>query len=204
MTDEAVVIAETTRAQVLLHPTRLLILEHLAEPSSAANLARRLELPRQRLNYHLRELEEQGLVALVEERTRGSVSERIYRRTGDSYAISTAALGRLGSSPDTVHDRHSSAWQIALASKAIADLALMREAAAAANQSLPTFALDVAVRFADAEARSAFTQELSDAIAELVRRYHDDRAPKGRTFQFYLGAYPQPKKQAAQHDDSAR
>jgi DNA-binding transcriptional ArsR family regulator len=191
--DAVDVVTDTVRAQVLLHPTRLLILEHLAEPGSAASLARRLDLPRQRVNYHLRELEQQDLVALVEERTRGSVSERVYRRTGDSYAISIDAIGRLGSSPDTVHDRFSSAYQVALASRAIADLAELRAGAAKAGQALPTFSLEVDVRFADAAARSAFTQELADGIAALVRRYHDERAPQGRTFRFYLGAYPAKK-----------
>ena len=92
---------------MLLHPTRLAILEALDAPGSATTLARRLEAPRQKLNYHLRELEAVGLVQLVEERKRGSVCERIYERAGNSYAISTAALGRLGSSPDRVSDRRS-------------------------------------------------------------------------------------------------
>lgn len=190
MTQAVDVVRETARAQVLLHPARLLILEHLASPGSAASLARQLGLPRQRLNYHLRELEEQGLVELVEERERGSVRERIYRRTGDSYAISSEALGGLGSSPEKVRDRFSSAWQIAMASRAIADLAALREAATAAAQPLATFALEVEVRFADGAARSAFAQELADAVAALVRRYHDERAPQGRAFRFYMGAYP--------------
>lgn len=186
------VVGDPARAQTLLHPTRLAILERLDRPGSAASLARQLDLPRQRLNYHLRELEEQGLVELVESRRRGSVSERIYRRSGDSYAISVEALGALGTRPDNVNDRYSSAWQIALASRTIADLAALREGAAAAGQRLPTFALEVEVRFADAAARSAFTQELADAVAALVRRHHDERAPEGRVFRFYLGAYPRP------------
>ncbi len=193
MTTEVDVVAEPDRAQALLHPTRLAILEQLAEPGSAAALARRLDLPRQRLNYHLRELEEQGLVELAEERERGSVRERIFRRTGDSYAISIAALGKLGSSPDTVHDRFSSAYQIAVASQAIDDLAVLRAGAAAAGKKLPTFTLEVDVRFRDAEARNDFTEELARATAELAQKYHDAAAPEGRTFKFYVGAYPRPK-----------
>jgi len=44
------------------------------------------------------------------------------------------------------------------------------------------------VRFADAAARSAFAQELADAVAALVRRHHDASAPRGRTFRCYVGA----------------
>lgn len=47
--------------------------------------------------------------------------------------------------------------------------------------------------FTDARARGEFTQELSDAFAELVREYHDDWARGGRTFRFYVGAYAQRK-----------
>ena len=187
------VIEETKRAQVLLHQTRLRLLEHLVSPSSAAALARKLDLPRQRVNYHLRELEGQRLVELVEERRRGNATERIYQRTGSSYAISTAVLGGLGVAPAAIQDRFSSAYQIALASQAIRDLAVMQPGAQAAGKKLPTFALAVEVRFASAAKRNEFAEELAATVADLVRQYHDEKAPKGRTFRFYLGAYPRPK-----------
>jgi DNA-binding transcriptional ArsR family regulator len=184
------VVGDPARAQSMLHPTRLRILEQLAQPASAAALARALGEPRQRLNYHLRELEQHGLVEVVEERRRGSVTERVYRRSGERYAISIEALGQLGSRPEAVADRFSSAYQIALASQAVSDLAALREGAAQAGQSLPTMSLDVEVRFADAASRSAFAQKLADAVAALVREHHDERATQGRWFKVYLGAYP--------------
>jgi DNA-binding transcriptional ArsR family regulator len=187
------VIEEPRRAQALLQEARIQLLENLAEPSSAAALARKLDLPRQRVNYHLRELEAQRLVELVEERRKGTVVERIYRRTGQSYAISTAALGGLGTSPKDIHDRFSSAFQIALASQAIRDLATLQAGADAAQKKLPTFALEVEVRFASAATRSAFADDLAAAVADLVRKHHDEKARNGRTFRFYLGGYPRPK-----------
>jgi len=187
------VIEEPERAQALLHPARLRLLENLAEPSSAAGLARRLGLPRQRVNYHLRELEGQRLVELVEERRRGSCVERIYRRTGRAYVISTAALGRLGATPGEIQDRFSAGYQIALASQAVRDLGVLQAGAAAAGKKLPTFALETEVRFATAAQRHAFAEELTETVAALVRKYHDEAAPRGRTFRFYLGAHPRRK-----------
>ena len=73
------VIEEPKRAQVMLHATRLELLENLGEPSSAATLARRLGLPRQRINYHLRELEAQRLIEVVKETRKGNCVERSYR-----------------------------------------------------------------------------------------------------------------------------
>ena len=49
------------------------------------------------------------------------------------------------------------------------------------------------MRFASAERRNEFAEELAAAVADLARKYHDDRAPKGRSFRFYLGGYPVPK-----------
>lgn len=187
------VIEDSKRARVLLDSTRLELLANLAEPNSAAALARQLGLPRQRINYHLRELESQDLIVLVEERRKGSCVERIYQRTGQSYVISTAALGALGTMPDDISDRFSSAYQIALASRAIFDLGKMQSGAKAAGKKLPTFALEVEVRFASADRRNQFAEEVAASIADLVRKYHDEKAPRGRKFRFYLGAYPRPK-----------
>ncbi len=63
------VIQQADRASAVLHPLRRQILEALAaEPGSASTLARRLGEPRQKVNYHLRELEQHGFVELVEEK----------------------------------------------------------------------------------------------------------------------------------------
>jgi DNA-binding transcriptional ArsR family regulator len=186
------VVAEPERAMSLLDPVRQRILEALTEPASAVVLAERLDVPRQRLNYHLQELKKHGLVLPVHDKERGSVREIVWRRAGDSFAISREAIGELGTRPELVHDRFSSAYQIAVASQAIADLARLREGADAAGKVLPTLTLEVDVRFASAAARSAFAQELTDAIALLVQKHHDARARGGRTFRFYLGGYPRP------------
>ena len=190
--DRIDVIGETKRAQVLLHPIRLAILEALEAPGSASKLAGRLDASRQRLNYHLRELEAAGLVRLTEERRRGSVCERIYRRAGDTYAISATALGNLGTSPERVADHRSSAYQIAVASQAIADIAKLLEGAEVAGKRLPTLTLDGEVAFASPESRQRFAEELTETVAELVRKYHAE-GPEDRVYKLYVGAYPKPK-----------
>src|ERR687897_3489675 len=88
-------------AAALLDRTRQKLLAHLAEPDSASGLARRLRLPRQRINYHLRVLESAGLVELVEERRKGNCLERVVRATARSFVISPEALGGLGPTAET-------------------------------------------------------------------------------------------------------
>ena len=187
------IVREPERAQVLLERTRLELLQQLGSPSSAAGLARTLDLPRQRVNYHLRELESQKLVELVEEKKRGSVTERIYRRTGDSYALSSAVLGPLAVTPEQFQDRFSVAFQVALASRTIRELEELQRGAAEAQKTLPTFAAETEVRFASPQARAAFAEELTDAIASLVTKYHDATVEGGRSYRMQLGAYPKPK-----------
>ena len=113
-------------------------------------------------------------------------------RPGQAYAISTAALGRLGTTPEDVQDRFSSAYQIALASQAVRDLGTLEAGARTAGKKLPTFAIQAEVRFSSAKKRAAFAEELAQSVADLVSKYHDERTRGGRTFRFYVGGYPRP------------
>ena len=74
--------------------------QQLAEPDSASGVARRLGLPRQQVNYHLRELEKQGFLEFIEERRKGNCMERLVRATARTYLISPEALGHLGPTPE--------------------------------------------------------------------------------------------------------
>jgi len=187
------VVAETERAAVLLDRTRLELLRALEQPGSAAALGRALHLPRQRVNYHLRELERERLVECVAERARGSCRERVYRRSGERYVVSGAALGALAARPDDVADRFSSDYQIALAARAVEELSALQVGAAAAGQVLPTLSLTVEVAFASPERRSAFADELGAAVLALVEKYHAGDLAEARTYRVYLGAYPKPR-----------
>lgn len=185
------VVREPARAALLMDPLRRRLLEELAQPDSAAGLARRIDLPRQRLNYHLRELEKERLIELVEERRRGNCTERVYRRTGQTYLISPETLGKLGEATAT-EDRFSSAYQLGVAAQTIRELADLRARAAAADKTLATFTLQVDVRFKTVAARTAFAEELAAAVANLAEKHHDATARNGRTFRWYVGGYPAP------------
>lgn len=70
------VIESPAAATVALHPVRSRLLAEFAHPSSAAALATRLDLPRQRVNDHLRALEVPGLVAQADTGKWGGLIER--------------------------------------------------------------------------------------------------------------------------------
>jgi DNA-binding transcriptional ArsR family regulator len=184
------VIRAPESAAALLDPTRQKLLAHLKEPDSATGLARRLRLPRQRINYHLRVLENAGLVELVEERRKGNCLERVVRATARSFVISPEALGELGPGPETAADRLSSAYLVAAAGRTIRDVAALEERARKEGRRLATLTLETDVRFANAEARARFADELAVAVARLAAKYNDDQAPGGRRFRLLAAVHP--------------
>jgi DNA-binding transcriptional ArsR family regulator len=198
------IVEHPDQAGALLDPTRRELLERLREPDSAAGLARRMRLPRQRLNYHLRELERAGLVECVGERRKGNCTERLMRATARAFVISPAVLGSLGSSPEAGADRVSAATLVAAAAETIRSVAALERRAKREGKRLATLTLESEIRFASAAARAAFAEELTQAVARLVARFHDDRAPRGRRFRLVVGAHPAvtapTAEKGAQHD----
>jgi DNA-binding transcriptional ArsR family regulator len=184
------VIQNAQAAATLFSPARMRILEQLAEPDSAAGVARRLELPRQQVSYHMRELEQAGLVDLVEERRKGNCLERVVRAAARSFVISPEALGKLGATPEQQRDRFSVGYLVGLAARAIRELAVLCGRAEKAGKRVSTMALEVEVRFASAEARHGFAEELAQEVARLAAKYHDESAAGGRRFRFFGGVYP--------------
>ncbi len=192
MTQPLEVVRDAGPAAALLDPTRQRLLAHLREPDSATGLARRLRLPRQRINYHLRALERAGLVELVEERRKGNCLERVVRASAHAFLISPEALGALGPSAESAGDRLSSAYLVTAAGRAIRDVAALEARARAEGKRLATLTLEAEVRFAGPEARAAFAEELADAVARLAAKYHDERAPGGRPFRLLAAVHPVP------------
>jgi DNA-binding transcriptional ArsR family regulator len=188
--DDVAVIDDPAAAAVSLDPARTRLLAELAEPASATILAGRLGLPRQRVNYHLRELERHGLVELVAERRKGNVTERVLRATAAAYVISPAALPAVQPDPSRAPDRLSAQWLLALAAQLVRDVGELLAGAARARQRVATFAMDSEVRFASAADRAAFAQELAGAVTQLVGKYHDQTAVGGRTHRVVLAVHP--------------
>jgi DNA-binding transcriptional ArsR family regulator len=153
-------------------------------------LAARLGLPRQNVNYHLKELERHGLVELVAERRKGNCTERILRATAGSYVISPAAVGAVQPDPGRSPDRLSARWLLAVASRLVRDVGLLVTRSDKANKRVATFAMDGEVRFASAADRAAFADELAGAVTALVAKYHDESAERGRTHRLVVAVHP--------------
>src|SRR5258708_1900080 len=101
------VIDDPGAAVVALEPVRSRLLAELAEPASAATLAARLGIARQKINYHLRALEAHQLVRLAEERQWGGLTERLMVASAASYIVSPGAMGPVAADPSRQRDRLS-------------------------------------------------------------------------------------------------
>ena len=191
-------IEQPAAAEASLDPVRARLLAELAVPGSATTLAATIGLPRQMVNYHLRTLERHGLVELIEERRKGNVTERVMRATAASYVISPATLGAAQPDPSRSPDRLSAFWLVALAARLIRDVGALLAGGAKARQRVATFALDGEVRFATAADRAAFAEELSEAVAALIARYHNATAEGGREHRLVVAIHPSLKAEKAE------
>ena len=183
------IIQEAKRAAAALKPPRPALLAALRQPDSASGLARRLDLTRQRVNHHLRDLEEAGLVVLVEQRRRRGCTERVMMATAHQYLLSPELLGGIpDADPGTVLDHDHGDWPslAVVAGRTIQDLGVLREHL---GDEVPTLSIPTLVRFSSPTSFDDFVRELSQEVARLLTKYHDESAASGRHW-FFLGAYP--------------
>jgi DNA-binding transcriptional ArsR family regulator len=188
------VIDDPAAATVALEPMRSRLLSELSVPASAATLATRVGLARQKVNYHLRALEMHGLVQLAEERKWGGLTERLLVATATSYIVSPSALGPVAVDPSREVDRLSASYLIALGARVVREVGDLVRRANASGKRLATLAVDTEVRFRSPTDRAAFSHELTEAIATLVAKYHDESTPGGRAHRLVVVAHPLPQK----------
>jgi DNA-binding transcriptional ArsR family regulator len=187
------VINDPAAATVALEPMRSRLLSELAAPASAATLATRVGLARQKVNYHLRALETHGLVQLAEERKWGGLTERLLVATAASYVVGPSAMGPVAVDPNREVDRLSASYLIALGARVVREVGDLVRRATKANKRLATLSVDTEVRFRSPADRAAFSHELTAAISTLVSRYHDESAPGGRAHRLLVMAHPLPQ-----------
>ena len=181
---------DATRAAALIDPVRVAMLERLAEPGSASSLARELGLPRQRVNYHLRELEKARFVEFVEERRRGNCVERLVRATARSYLLSPEILGKLGDAPTS---STTASAPLSHRRRVPPDpRGVQRRRAGRRGEEA-----DVDVHLADRDPlrvrgrpRVVRRRPRESAVARLTAKYHDANASDGRTFKLLTAVYP--------------
>ena len=189
----ASLIDDAGRLKSALSPIRRQLLARLRQPASAAQLAGELGVPRQKLNYHVRALEQAGLLELVEERQRRGFVERILAARAAAFGVDPNVIGPRPA-PDVnagVQDKFSGDQLVALASTVVRDVARMQDAAASKGERLLTFSLDTEIAFATPRELERFTTRLARFIA---RQGVKCRAGQGRRYRVIAGGLPVSRK----------
>jgi DNA-binding transcriptional ArsR family regulator len=187
---------EPEKVRAALSPLRRQLLNLLQEPASGTQLAAALDLPRQRVNYHLRELEKAGLVELVEERQRRGCVERILRATAGSFVVDPAVMGRARAFTQ-IHDQYAAEHLVEVAAGTVRDVARMQSKADAAGKRLLTFTLEAEVRFAEPGDVHRFTDALAEAVRKTVEAFDTEG---GRPYRLIAGGHPAPRRSTEGED----
>ncbi len=188
-------ILERQELGAMASPFRQQLLHALTTPGSAIGLARRFEMSRQRIGYHMRELERAGCIEITGERQRRGLKEKLYRTKPMAYVYSPPSNERLRR-----HDRFSWAALVNLIARTLWDLVSLRRKADAEGKRLATLAIEADLYFETPTQRKAFTESLVDAIEQVVRDHEMPKSDKARAFRLVVGAFPKPA-QEPNHDN---
>ena len=178
---------EPERLRAALSPLRRELLERLREPASATEVAKAMGIPRQRVNYHLRELESAGLLELVEERPRRGFTERVLRTRQGAFVVDPSVMS---ASFVRMRDQYAAEHLVDVASDAVRDVARMASATGESGRRLLTFTVEAEVRFASPADVHQFTDDLTDALRSVIAKFD---SPGGRRYRLVAGGYPTPR-----------
>lgn len=173
--------------QVLGHPLRVQILEALREPASAAAVARQIGQPRQKVNYHLKELDGAGLVEQVRERRVGNFVETVFQAVARSFLVSPEVAWSDPRRMETLRQQHSLQTLVVLGERLQRDAAILVDQAAFEGEEIASASVVAEARFASEEDRAEFLRDYFRAMTELLQRYGKKR---GEPYRVVLAAYP--------------
>jgi len=183
--------------RLALSPMRRTLLERLRTPTSATQLAAELTLGRQRVNYHLRALEQAGLIELVENRQRRGCVERILVARARAFVVDPAVMAGPSpvatpstKSPDAAQDRFAAEHLIGTAAAIVRDVGRMQARADRQRTRLLTFTIDTEITFATPADLEYFASELAEFVARQAARLE---SPNGRRYRVVVGGHPAPR-----------
>lgn len=174
--------------QALSHPTRVEMLEVLREPASAAEVARRIGQPRQRVNHHLHALEHAGLIERVGEERTGNFIATKYRAVARSFVVSPSVAWSDPRRMDAMRAQHSLETLVVLGERLQSDAAALLDRAAFDGEEIASAAVTAEMRFASEKDRAAFLDDYLKAVAKLTDKYGSRR---GEAYRAVFTVYPE-------------
>ncbi|MGH9243992.1 MAG: helix-turn-helix domain-containing protein [Acidimicrobiales bacterium] len=168
------------QAEALLRPQRIDVLRQLSEPRTCSEIAAELGQTPQRVYYHVKKLEDAGLVEMTDERRVRGINEGIYRATAQSYWLSPKLVGTIGRR--AVEDHLSLGYLLSLVEDVQLDLARIDRG----TGDRPTLGISGEVRL-QPEQRQGFLDDLRAVLEDLFTRYGGS---DGEAFRLAVACYP--------------
>ena len=188
MRPELMVVADRQTMALLVDPLKAEILREMNRAQTTAELAQLMDMPRQKLGYHVRQLEEAGLLLIVGESRRGNCVARQLQAVARRFVINKTDTD---TNAAVAPDRFSSDWLVQQSARTIREIGLLSADAAAGGEQIQTVTLDAEIAFDNLQEQQAFSQELSEIINALVARYGSDSSA-ARRFRVLAASYPKP------------
>ena len=201
-------LATEEQVSALLHPFRRRVLAELTTAASPAEVARRLGLPAQAVNYHVHALVAAGLVGEVETRQKRNLVEHRFRALARAFTLSSAlplsveqrrrlqadaALQQLVRVGDSIR---ADALGLLEASPALATASTPRPAAGAGARAgagvSNAAAIEIEVDLGGAADRAAFVRSVTEAIRSAAAPFRRRRRGTGARYRLQVAVYPVP------------
>ena len=191
---ELATVSDPRQAGLLLHPLRARLLSLAREPVSSSDLARRLDLPRQRVHYHVRALEAAGFLKPAGRQRKRNMIEQRYVATARAFVLSPEVLGPVGADWRDIGDPASAEYLLALTEQVRGDLVRVQEE----GEAVSTVSLKSQFRFESQGQRAEFSRAVREAIVGVIARHtnpnrlDNGRPGRGQPFRLVLACYPAP------------
>jgi biotin operon repressor len=178
-------VGDPEQARSLLDSTRRAILVLLREPGSSSSVANALGLPRQRVNYHVREMEKEGLLYHIENRRRGNCVERIVQSVAVRFLLDPGIPGTvtpLSIGADEERDPFASSTLRQAAIRILDEVRGLEEWAKSEGKRPPMLTLEARIHLRSPTREVEFARELQHLLEEVAARYDEPDIEGGRDF----------------------
>jgi DNA-binding transcriptional ArsR family regulator len=182
------VLDDPERVAALAHPLRVVILDALREPDSAAGVARRIGEPRQKVNHHVKALHDAGLLRAVGERRNRNFVEQLYQAVASSFMVSSRLACSGDRRVEALRSQLPLEHLVELGERVQRDAIALLDRAAFDGEEIPSLSIDADVRFPDAASRAAFMAEYLELLKPLLKK-HGARA--GERYRVATVVYPE-------------
>src|SRR5262245_28991966 len=164
---EVLYIEDVDQAAALLKPQRIEMLKHMDHPRTCLELSKIFGETPQKINYHIKALQNAGLVEQVgERRVRGTV-EGSYQARARSYWLASDLIGQIGGAA-LAQDQASLRHLLSLTEEMRGDIGHLAQQV---GQEVPSLGLSLHVELDDESRRADFMADVQRMAQILAHKY---------------------------------